>query len=72
MVTKIKPAPFVVSVSVACRSGQAKALIVIDGLCKPHAQGLLAAVLGQVEEVIAGVSYGQVLVPARRGLDDDA
>lgn len=51
--------------------GQAEALVVVDGLCQACAQGLFAAVLGQVEEVVAGVSHRQVLLPAGRGLDDN-
>lgn len=53
-------------------SGQAEALVVVDGLHEAGAEDLLAAVLGQVQQVVAGVSHGQVLLPAGRRLDDDA
>lgn len=53
-------------------SSQAEALIVIDGLHQPGTEDLLAAVLGQVQEIVAGVRHGQVLLPAGCGLDDDA
>lgn len=53
-------------------SGQAEALIVVDGLHEAGTEDLLAAVLGQVQQVVAGVSHGQVLLPTGRRLDDDA
>lgn len=44
----------------------------IDGLHQPGAEDLLAAVLGQVQEIVAGVGHGQVLLSTGRGLDDNA
>ena len=44
----------------------------IDGLHQSGAEDLLAAVLGQVQEIVAGMRHGQVLLPAGGGLDDDA
>lgn len=44
----------------------------IDGLHQPGAEDLLAAVLGQVQEIVAGVGHGQVLLSAGSGLDDNA
>lgn len=44
----------------------------VDGLHEAGAEDLLAAVLGQVQQVVAGVSHRQVLLPAGRRLDDDA
>lgn len=44
----------------------------VDGLHQPGTEDLLAAVLGQVQEVVAGMCHGQVLLPTGGGLDDDA
>lgn len=44
----------------------------VDGLHEAGTEDLLAAVLGQVQQVVAGVGHGQVLLPAGRRLDDDA
>lgn len=52
-------------------SGQTKALIVVKGLGQPCTQDLLAAVLGEIEEVVASVGHRQVLLPAGCGLDDN-
>lgn len=52
-------------------SGQTKALVVVKGLGQPRPQGLLAAVLGEVEKVVASVGHRQVLLPAGCGLDDN-
>lgn len=70
--TKIKPKPIVLLLSTQSVSGQAEALVVVDGLHEAGAEDLLAAVLGQVQQVVAGVGHGQVLLPAGRRLDDDA
>lgn len=51
-------------------SGQTKALVVVQGLGQPCTQDLFAAVLGEVEKVIASVGHRQVLLPAGCGLDD--
>lgn len=73
---KAKPVAFFlctqVPVPLPHTSSQAEALIVINGLHQPGAEDLLAAVLGQVQEIVAGVRHGQVLFPAGCGLDDDA
>lgn len=44
----------------------------INGLHQPGTEDLLAAVLGQVQEVVAGVCHRQVLLPVGGGLDDNA
>lgn len=52
-------------------SGQTKPLIVVKGLGQSCTQNLFAAVLGEVEQVVASVGHRQVLLPTGRGLDDD-
>lgn len=49
--------------------GEVKALIVIDRLQEFPAQRLYACVLGKVQQVKAGVGYGQVVLPSAGGLD---
>lgn len=52
-------------------SGQTKPLVVFQGLRQPRAQDLFAAVLGEVEQVVARVGHRQVVFPTGCGLDDD-
>lgn len=55
--------------SVSVSLGEVKALIVIDRLQEFPAQRLYACVLGKVQQVKAGVGYGQVVLPSAGGLD---
>ncbi|MEE6524629.1 hypothetical protein FKM82_024197 [Ascaphus truei] len=52
-------------------SYQAEALVMVNSLGESDPEVLFAAVLGQVQQVVAGVSHGQVVLATRRGLDDE-
>lgn len=52
-------------------SGQTKPLIVVKGLGQPCTQDLFAAVLGEIEEVVASVGHRQILLSTGCGLDDN-
>lgn len=53
-------------------SYQAEALILLHSLSEAAAQDLFGLVAGHVQEVVAGVGHGQVVLLGRGGLDDDA
>lgn len=53
-------------------SDQAEALILLHGLREPAAHRLFGLVAGHVQQVVAGVRHGQVVLLGRGGLDDDA
>lgn len=53
-------------------SHQAEAFVLLDGTSEPRVQGLLGPVARQVQQVVAGVSYGKEVLLCWCGLDDDA
>lgn len=53
-------------------SGQAEALIVVNGLRQSCVQGFFTAVHGEVKKVVARVGHRQIFFPTGGRLDDNA
>lgn len=52
-------------------SYETEALVLLHGLREAPFQDLFGLVAGHVQQVVAGVGHGQVVLLGRRGLDDD-